>query len=71
MPVKNIINVHIFRGDDYYIAESNDLPVVTQAKSLDELIANINEAIEITLEGEKLYDFNLSANPQIVANIIS
>ncbi len=35
--MKQIIHVRIFRGDSYYVAECLDLPVVTQAKTLDEL----------------------------------
>lgn len=36
--MKKIIQVHIHKGDTHYVAECVDLPVVTQAKSLDELV---------------------------------
>ncbi len=67
--MKNIINVHVYRGDKYYIAESGDLPFVTQAITLDELMSNIKEAVELTLEGENNNDFDLSPNPQILVNL--
>ena len=67
--MKNIINVHVHKGDKFYIAESIDLPFVTQAESLDELMSNIKEAVELTLEGENPKDFNLSTNPQILINL--
>jgi predicted RNase H-like HicB family nuclease len=66
--MKNIINVHVHKGEEYYIAESIDLPFVTQALSLDELMANIKEAVELTLDGEDLKDFNLSPNAQVLVN---
>lgn len=67
--MKKIIQVHIYKGEKYYIAECFDLPVVTQGKTLDELIANLKEAIGLQLEGENLANFNLAAEPSIMANI--
>ena len=61
--MKKIIQVHIYKGDKYYIAECLDLPVVTQGKILDELIFNLKEAINLQLEGENLSDFDLVAEP--------
>ena len=49
--MKKIIQVHIYKGETYYVAECVDLPVVTQAKTLDELAENLKEAIALHLEG--------------------
>jgi hypothetical protein len=43
------------------------LPVVTQAATLDELTANIQEAIALHLEGEDLHELGLAENPTILA----
>lgn len=67
--MKNLINVHVHRSEKYYIAESSDLPFVTQAVSLDELMTNIKEAVDLTLEGENLSEFDLAPNPQILVNL--
>lgn len=67
--MKKIIQVHVYKGDKYYIAECLDLPVVTQGKTLDELINNLKEAIELQLEGENLEDFDLASQPSILANL--
>ena len=67
--MKKIIQVHIYKGDKYYIAECLDLPVVTQGKTLDELIFNLKEAINLQLEGENLSDFDLVAEPSVLANL--
>ena len=67
--MKKIIQVHIYKGEKYYIAECIDLPVVTQGKTLDELAKNLNEAIELQLEGENLEDFDLVQKPSILASI--
>jgi predicted RNase H-like HicB family nuclease len=45
--MKKIVQIHIYKGDNYYIAEGVDLPIVTQAKTLDELVKNIREAVEL------------------------
>ena len=67
--MKRIIQFHISRGDKYYIAEGVDLAVVTQGKTLDELAKNIQEAVELHLEGENLEDFGLGKEPSVLAAI--
>ena len=67
--MKKIIQVHIYKGDSYFIAECLDLPVVTQAKTLDELTKNLQEAIAIQLEGEDPATFGLAEKPSILASI--
>jgi len=46
-----------------------DLPVVTQAPTLDELAANISEAIPLHLEGEDLAELGFSDDPTILATM--
>lgn len=67
--MKKIIQVHIYKGEKYYVAECLDLPVVTQGKTLDELAINLKEAITLQLEGENLADFDLDPKPSILANL--
>lgn len=66
--MKNIIQVRISKGEKNFVAECVDLPVVTQAETLDELAKNLQEAIQLQLEGENLADFDLSPNPSILAS---
>jgi hypothetical protein len=61
--------VRIFRGEKQYIAECLDLPVVTQAFTLDELAANTREAISLHLEGEDLAELGFVSYPTIVATL--
>jgi predicted RNase H-like HicB family nuclease len=67
--MKHTIQVRIFRGEQQYIAECLDLPVVTQAPTLEQLTANIEEAIALHLEGENLEEFGLAPHPTILATI--
>ena len=69
MIVKKIIQVHIYKGEKYYVAECLDLPVVTQGKTLDELTDNLKESISLQLEGENLADFDLDPQPSVLANL--
>jgi predicted RNase H-like HicB family nuclease len=66
--MKKIIQVHIFKGEKQYVAECLDLPVVTQGKTLDELVRNLEEAIALQLEGEDLAQFDLARNPSVLAS---
>ena len=65
---KMIIQVRIYKGDKYFVAECFDLPVVTQAATLDELTENLKEAISLQLEGEDPADFGLTESPSILAS---
>jgi predicted RNase H-like HicB family nuclease len=60
--MKKIIQVHIFKGENHFVAECLDLPVVTQGKTLDELAQNLKEAIALQLEGKNPADFGLADN---------
>ncbi len=42
---------------------------MTEAPTLDELAANIQEAIALHLEGENLEDLGLAQNPTILATM--
>lgn len=67
--MKHIIQFHIYKGERQYVAEGIDLPVVTQGKTLDELAKNLQEAVELQLEGENLADFGIAPQPSILANL--
>ena len=66
--MKRIIQFHINKGDKYYVAQGIDLPIVTQGKTLDELTENINEAVELQLEGENPADFDIAPKPSVLVN---
>ena len=66
--MKKILQVYISKGDNYFVAECLDVPVVTQGKTLDELTENLKEAIGLQLEGENLADFDLAEKPSILAS---
>jgi predicted RNase H-like HicB family nuclease len=65
--LKRTIQVRITKGDRQFVAECLDLPVVTQAATLDELASNIREAIGLHLEGEDLDALGFCTNPTILA----
>ena len=66
---RRTIQVRIFRGEKKYVADCVDLPVVTQGETLDELVANIREAIALHLQDEDLDDLGLADDPTIVATM--
>ncbi len=67
--MKRIIQVKIYKGEKYYVAECVDLPVVTQGKTLDEATENIRQAIDLHLEGENLEDWDILPDFSILANL--
>ena len=67
--VKRTIQVRAFRGEDQYVAKCLDLPVVTQAPTLDQLAVNIREAIALHLEGEDLAELGFAKDPTVLATM--
>lgn len=66
--MKSIAQFNITKEDDTYIAEGVDLAIVTQADDLDTLMVNIEEAVNLHLEGEDISDFAFSKSPSILVN---
>jgi predicted RNase H-like HicB family nuclease len=66
--MRRIIQVRVYKGDKYYVAECIDLPVVTQGKTLDEVAANITEAISLHLEGEDIEEWGILPEHSILVN---
>jgi len=65
-PLSDTIHIVVRRSAGFYIAESLELALVTQGRSLDELLRNLKQAVRLHLEGEDLGAFGLSASPRIV-----
>jgi predicted RNase H-like HicB family nuclease len=57
---RRTIQVRIFRGEKKYVADCMDLPVVTQGDTLDDVVANVREAIALHLEDENLAELGLA-----------
>jgi predicted RNase H-like HicB family nuclease len=66
--MKRIIQFKIYKGEKYFIGECVDLPIITQGKTLDEVAANIKEALNLHLEGEDLSDLDLAPHPSVLVN---
>lgn len=67
--MKHIIQFKISKGETQYVAESIDLPIVTQGKTLDEVTANIQEAVELHLQDEDYVRYELAKQPSVMVNI--
>ena len=66
--MKHILQFKIYKGEDQYVGEGIDLPIVTQGKSIDEVVLRLNEALQLHLEGENLQDMGLVPHPSAMVN---
>ena len=67
MALQHTIKVIIRPGEQSgYVAECVEIPVVTQGTTLDEVAANVKEAVELHLEGENLAEMGLARNPTLI-----
>ena len=67
--MQRTIKAFIRKGDTHYVAECLEISVVTQGKTLDETVANLQEAVSLHLEGEDPADFGLAPNPTLLVTI--
>lgn len=64
--LQHTIKAFIRKGEKYYIAECLEVPVVTQGKTIDEVVANLKEAVALHLEGENLEQIGLAPSPKLI-----
>jgi len=62
---QDTIHVAVRRSAGFYVAEALELALVTQGRSLDELVANLKEAIRLHLDGEAPGVFGITSSPRI------
>jgi predicted RNase H-like HicB family nuclease len=67
MSLQHTIKAVIRRGEESgYVAECWEIPVVTQGATLDEVSANLREAVALHLEGEDLASHQARPDPSII-----
>jgi predicted RNase H-like HicB family nuclease len=64
-PPRDTVHAVVTRDQTLYVAECLELAVVTQARTLDELVANLREAIALHLDGEDPASLGVAAEPRI------
>ena len=62
---REVIHAAISESGPWYVAECLEVSVVTQGRTLDEVVANLRQAIDLHLEGEDLALLGLAAAPRI------
>ena len=65
-PLQKTIKAFIRKGEEYYVAECLEISIVTQGKTIDETISNLQEAVALHLEGENPEEFGLSPHPTLL-----
>ncbi|MBI3805358.1 MAG: type II toxin-antitoxin system HicB family antitoxin [Nitrospirae bacterium] len=66
MNLQHTIKAIVRKSESHYVAECVEIPVVTQGKTLDETVRNLQEAVELHLEGENLTELGLAPHPTLI-----
>jgi predicted RNase H-like HicB family nuclease len=70
MVLQRTIKAVIRSGEESgFVAECVEIPVVTQGATLDEVTANLREAVALHLEGENLASLGLAPDPTILVTL--
>jgi predicted RNase H-like HicB family nuclease len=64
-PPRDTVHAVVTRSRDWYVAECLEVAVVTQGHTLDELVANLREAVGLQLEGGDAARLGVGAVPRI------
>ena len=67
-PLRDSLHATVSRGESSYVAECWEVAVVTQGRTLDEVVANLREALTLHLEGEDLGSLGLTPSPRLVVS---
>ena len=67
--LKRTIKGFVHKGESHYVAQCLEIAVVTQGKTLDETVANLEEAVSLYLEGEDLEELGLAPNPTLLVTV--
>ena len=62
---RDTIHAVVTESEGWYVAECLELAVVTQARSFDDLLANLREALALHMEGEDLAWQGVSSAPRL------
>ncbi len=63
--LRDVIHVVVRRSSGFYVGETMEVAVVSQGRSLDELLANLKEAITLHLSGENPAALGLVRHPRL------
>ena len=69
MALQRTIKAHVRNGEKLCLAECVQIAVVTQGKTLDEMLVNLQEAVALHLEDEDPADYGLVRDPAILVTI--
>ena len=65
---RDVVHVAVTESEGWYVAECLELTVVTQARSFDDLLANLREALALHMEGEDPAWLGLSSAPRLLVS---
>jgi predicted RNase H-like HicB family nuclease len=69
MNPQHMIKATVRKGEELYVAECMEIAVVTQGKTVDETLANLQEAVALHLEGEDPAVLGLVSKPAILVTM--
>jgi len=63
--MKSLIKAEIYHDGEYYCGRCLDFDVFTQGKTLDELVHNLKEAVQLHFEGDPEALVEFSSSPSL------
>ncbi len=67
--LRDVVHVFINKDGPWYVAECAEVAVVTQGRTLDEVVTNLREALALHLEGGDAAALGFIAAPRLIVTI--
>jgi len=67
--MQRTIKAFLRKGENQYVAECLEISVITQGKTIDEAVSNLQEAVALHLEGEDPAEFGLVPHPTLLVTL--
>jgi predicted RNase H-like HicB family nuclease len=68
VPLRSVLHAVITRSENWYVAEVLELPVVTQGRTLDEIVGNVREAVGLHLRDEDRAQLGLADSVRVAVS---
>lgn len=66
--VQSTVHAVVTASEGAYVAECLEVAVLAQGRSLDEVVANLHDALTLHMEGEDPAEFGLTSEPKLVVS---
>jgi len=67
--MRQVLTAYVHKGESQYVAECLEVDIITQGETIETAIKNLQEAVDLYFEDERIEDFHLSDTPSLLFSL--